>query len=170
MLTSGTEERHETAVRQVDTLSTSPHLALYVISTSFFPHFSFEGREFFPPLHLNYRIPQPFIMTSHKRGTIITNDCQRRILRVLFYFISFFAAYCDPLLASRKPFTNSFNLFPGLLFISAFIWYSSFHPGSVYFISLCFRINNEFCGSRANVLVQRDVDGKATPVTGREGL
>jgi hypothetical protein len=33
----------------------------------------------------------------------------------------FFIIYCDPFLTSRKPFTNSFNLFPGLLFISVFI-------------------------------------------------
>jgi hypothetical protein len=52
-----------------------------------------------------------------------------------FCFILFFAVHCSPFLTSRKPFTNSFNLFLGLLFISTLICYSRFHSGSVQFIS-----------------------------------
>jgi hypothetical protein len=163
MLILGTEKKNATAVKQVVTLSTSPLCAVLTAFVLFL--ILWEG--LFSPLHWNYRIPHSFIMTSHKRETIITNDSEMSVFRAFFLF---FVAYCVwPVSPSRKPFTNSFSLFPGLPFISAFIRSSPppSHPGSLYFVSSCFWMNNEFCGSggTARPRYNRDTHNRTLPAT-----
>jgi hypothetical protein len=134
MLKLGTEERHGTVVKQIVILSTSPHLALYVVSASFVLALFFGGGE---------RIPPPPAFELPDCGLVHHDVTQTRDYHNKWQWEAnpsrlFFIIYCDPFLTSRKPFTNSFNLFPGLPFISVFICYSPFYSGSVYFISLCF--------------------------------